>query len=143
MAHGDITHIDIPVSDFAAAAQFYSELFGWQIAEMAGFEGYPMWQAPNKISGGGLAPRSEDPSPTRPSNRAFVSLLRMEFSHPGDMTTCHAECFGIVLLDCGDFDPGQVKKHGGDQARAISPARAMDERGTGSIRDGLEHRRHF
>ncbi len=36
MAHGDITHIDIPVSDFAAAAQFYSELFGWQIAEVPG-----------------------------------------------------------------------------------------------------------
>lgn len=60
MAHGDITHIDIPVSDFTNAAEFYSGLFGWQIAEIAGFEGYPMWQAPNKISGGGLAPRSED-----------------------------------------------------------------------------------
>jgi predicted enzyme related to lactoylglutathione lyase len=59
MAHGDITHIDIPVSDLKRAASFYSELFGWQIAEVPGFEGYPMWQAPNKISGGGLAPRSE------------------------------------------------------------------------------------
>lgn len=57
MAHGDITHIDIPVSDLAKAGQFYSTLFGWQIAEVPGFEGYPMWQAPNKISGGGLAPR--------------------------------------------------------------------------------------
>lgn len=60
MAHGDITHIDIPVSDLGQAADFYGELFGWQIAEMEGFEGYPMWQAPNKISGGGLAPRSAD-----------------------------------------------------------------------------------
>lgn len=59
MAHGDITHIDIPVSDLAQATQFYSRLFGWQIAEMAGFEGYPMWQAPNGVSGGGLAPRSD------------------------------------------------------------------------------------
>ena len=59
MAHGDITHIDIPVSDLAQATQFYSGLFGWQIAEMAGFEGYPMWQAPNGVSGGGLAPRSD------------------------------------------------------------------------------------
>ena len=59
MAHGDITHIDIPVSDMDRAKDFYSALFGWQIAEMPGFEGYPMWQAPNKISGGGLAPRSE------------------------------------------------------------------------------------
>jgi predicted enzyme related to lactoylglutathione lyase len=59
MAHGDITHIDIPVSDMDRAKDFYSTLFGWQIAEVPGFEGYPMWQAPNKISGGGLAPRSD------------------------------------------------------------------------------------
>lgn len=59
MAHGDITHIDIPVSDTARATEFYSGLFGWQISEMPGFEGYPMWQAPNKISGGGLAPREQ------------------------------------------------------------------------------------
>ena len=59
MAHGDITHIDIPVADMAAATAFYERLFGWQIREAPGFEGYPMWQAPNPISGGGLAPRSE------------------------------------------------------------------------------------
>ena len=59
MPHGDITHIDIPVSDLGAGAKFYSTLFGWQIAEAPGFEGYPMWQAPNQISGGGLAPRDE------------------------------------------------------------------------------------
>ncbi|MFV0634490.1 VOC family protein [Demequina sp.] len=59
MAHGDITHIDIPVSDLDAAKSFYSTLFGWQIAAPPGFEDYPMWQAPNEISGGGLAPRSE------------------------------------------------------------------------------------
>lgn len=57
MAHGDITHIDIPVSDTAKATKFYGDLFGWEIAEIPGYEGYPMWQAPNKVSGGGLAPR--------------------------------------------------------------------------------------
>jgi len=60
MAHGDITHVDIPVSDLDKAASFYSDLFGWKIAEAPGYEGYPMWQAPNEISGGGLAPRSDD-----------------------------------------------------------------------------------
>jgi hypothetical protein len=59
MAHGDITHIDIPVSDMGTARTFYAGLFGWKIEEVPGFEGYPMWQAPNGISGGGLAPRSE------------------------------------------------------------------------------------
>lgn len=65
MAHGDITHIDIPVSDMEAAKAFYSALFGWQIAAPPGFEDYPMWQAPNEISGGGLAPRSPEFSQPR------------------------------------------------------------------------------
>ena len=60
MAHGDITHIDIPVSDARRSTDFYGALFGWTIREIPGFEGYPMWQAPNQISGGGLAPRSDD-----------------------------------------------------------------------------------
>lgn len=59
MAHGDITHVDIPVTDMRRATEFYSALFGWDIAEMPGFEGYPMWRSPNQLSGGGLAPRSE------------------------------------------------------------------------------------
>ena len=60
MAHGDITHIDIPVDDMDAAKAFYSTLFGWQIAAPPGYEDYPMWQAPNKISGGGFATRTAD-----------------------------------------------------------------------------------
>ena len=59
MPHGDITHIDIPVSDLGAAGAFYRDLFGWQISAPPGFEGYPMWHAPNGVSGGGLAPRSD------------------------------------------------------------------------------------
>ncbi|MEI2778358.1 MAG: VOC family protein [Tetrasphaera sp.] len=59
MAHGDITHIDIPVTDNERAARFYSSLFGWQISAPPGFEDYPMWRAPNQLSGGGLAPRGD------------------------------------------------------------------------------------
>ncbi|MGW9113718.1 VOC family protein [Microbacterium sp. NPDC055683] len=59
MPHGDITHIDIPVTDLEKAAAFYRGLFGWEISAPPGFEDYPMWQAPNRISGGGLAPRAE------------------------------------------------------------------------------------
>lgn len=70
MAHGDITHIEIPVTDEAAATSFYSALFGWQIADPPGFEGYPMWQAPNKISGGGLVDRTAELS----SPRSYVEV---------------------------------------------------------------------
>lgn len=70
MAHGDITHIDIPVSDLTQGTEFYSKLFGWEIAEVPGFEGYPMWRAPNNVSGGGLAPR--DGEFTQP--RSYVEV---------------------------------------------------------------------
>lgn len=59
MGHGDITHTEIPVADIARATQFYSSAFGWEISEAPGFEGYPMWRAPNQISGGALTLREE------------------------------------------------------------------------------------
>lgn len=74
MAHGDITHIDIPVSDAARATSFYHTLFGWKIEEIPGFEGYPMWRGPNGTSGGGLAPR--DASFTQP--RSYVEVDSIE-----------------------------------------------------------------
>ncbi|KHK99834.1 glyoxalase [Microbacterium mangrovi] len=70
MAHGDITHVEIPVSDFTKATAFYSGLFGWQIAEAPGFEGYPMWRAPNQISGGALVTAND--SFTQP--RSYVEV---------------------------------------------------------------------
>lgn len=57
MAHGDITHIDIPVDDMDRATTFYNDVLGWQIAELPGYEDYPMWRSPNQISGGGFTPR--------------------------------------------------------------------------------------
>lgn len=59
MAHGDITHVEIPVADFAQATTLYADLFGWKISEMPEFAGYPMWQAPNGVSGGAIV-RPED-----------------------------------------------------------------------------------
>jgi predicted enzyme related to lactoylglutathione lyase len=90
MAHGDITHIDIPVSDTGRATDFYRALFGWQIAEVPGFEGYPMWQAPNEISGGGLAPRSEDFS----QPRSYVEVDSIE-----DTLRTVQERGGRVVMD--------------------------------------------
>jgi predicted enzyme related to lactoylglutathione lyase len=59
MAHGDITHIDIPVSDMGRASTFYNTLFGWDIAEFPGFARHPMGRAPHGSSGGRIAPRDE------------------------------------------------------------------------------------
>ena len=90
MPHGDITHIDIPVSDAGRAQEFYSNLFGWHIAEPPGFEGYPMWQAPNKISGGGLAPRSD--GFTQP--RSYVEVDSIE-----ETLAKVTESGGAVVMD--------------------------------------------
>lgn len=73
MAHGDITHIEIPVSDKAKATSFYGAMFGWQIAEVPGYDGYPMWQAPNKLSGGGLVDRT--PETTQPVSYVEVDSI--------------------------------------------------------------------
>ena len=35
MAHGDITHIDIPVTDMERAKAFYGAVFGWEVLDMA------------------------------------------------------------------------------------------------------------
>ena len=96
MAHGDITHIDIPVSDAGRGAAFYSALFGWQIAEVPGFEGYPMWQAPNKVSGGGLAPRSE--GFTQP--RSYVEVDSID-----EVLGSVAEQGGAVLMGKSEISP--------------------------------------
>jgi predicted enzyme related to lactoylglutathione lyase len=95
MAHGDITHIDIPVADLGKAAEFYGGLFGWQIAEMPGFEGYPMWRAPNGISGGGLAPRSEGFT----SPRSYVEVDSID-----DVLTKAVELGGRVTLAKAPID---------------------------------------
>lgn len=41
VAHGDITHIEIPVGDIEQARSFYGSVFGWQIADTEGFDDYP------------------------------------------------------------------------------------------------------
>ena len=34
MAHGELTHIDIPADDLERAKRFYVEIFGWDIAQL-------------------------------------------------------------------------------------------------------------
>lgn len=90
MPHGDITHIDIPADDIERAKAFYSGLFGWQIAEVPGYEGYPMWQAPNKISGGGIAQRGADLT----SPRSYVEVDSID-----DVVAKAKELGGRVVLE--------------------------------------------
>jgi predicted enzyme related to lactoylglutathione lyase len=90
LAHGDITHIDIPVDDMARAVSFYGSVFGWQIAEIEGHEGYPMWQAPNEISGGGLALRDD----SLKTMRSYVEVDSIE-----DVVAKATEAGGDVVME--------------------------------------------
>lgn len=90
MAHGDITHIDIPVADKQRAKDFYSALFGWKFQEYPGYEDYPMWQAPNEISGGGLSQRED--GFTQP--RSYVEVDSID-----DILTAAKEHGGAVVVD--------------------------------------------
>ena len=73
MAHGDVTHLEIPVTDFAAATDFYGKVFGWQIAEVPGFDDYPMWQGAGGVSGGALVRR--DDTFTQPRSTVVVDSI--------------------------------------------------------------------
>ena len=96
MAHGDITHVEIPVTDFPRATEFYSRLFGWQIAESPGFEGYPMWRAPNQISGGALTGREGDF--TQP--RSYVEVDSID-----DTVAAVADVGGAVVVGKTEITP--------------------------------------
>lgn len=96
MAHGDITHIDIPVDDMERATSFYSEVLGWQIAEMPDYEGYPMWQAPNKISGGGFVARSDGLQ----SMRSYVEVDSID-----DVLASVKDAGGSVTLEKTQISP--------------------------------------
>ena len=53
MAHGQITHIEFPADDLDRAKRFYSELFGWQLAEWPEFPDYLLFSTGRSESAGG------------------------------------------------------------------------------------------
>lgn len=90
MPHGDITHIDIPADDIARARGFYSAVFGWQIDEVPGYEGYPMWRAPNQVSGGGITQRND----TISTMRSYVEVDSID-----DVLASVREAGGTVVME--------------------------------------------
>ena len=60
MANGQITHIEFPADDPARASRFYSELFGWELSEMPGFENYFLFSfGAIERAGGAIGKRNE------------------------------------------------------------------------------------
>jgi uncharacterized protein len=98
MAHGDITHVEIPVEDNVKATAFYGAMFGWEIKEIPGMEefSYPMWQAPNKISGGALVRKTE----AFASPRSYVEVDSID-----DILAKVVALGGAVLAPKQEIDP--------------------------------------
>src|SRR5262245_60520685 len=57
MAHGEYNHIEIPYDDEERATSFYSGVFGWELSQMEGFEGYDLYRRGPGGLGGGLVNR--------------------------------------------------------------------------------------
>jgi predicted enzyme related to lactoylglutathione lyase len=53
MAHGQLTHIEIPADDLPRARRFYSELLGWEIGDMPESADYPLFSFGAIESAGG------------------------------------------------------------------------------------------
>ena len=75
MAHGQITHIDIPSDDLSRAKRFYSELFGWDIAQRPDFPDYELFQSGPGEMGGGIGLRGET-APNQP--RVYVDVESLD-----------------------------------------------------------------
>ncbi len=75
MAHGQITHIDLPSDDLARAKAFYAELFGWKIAQVPEFPDYEMFQSGPGDMGGGIGVRGET-APDKP--RVYITVDSIE-----------------------------------------------------------------
>ena len=71
MAHGEITHFDIPSDDLGRAKTFYSELFGWKIQGMPEFPDFEMFQSGPDGVGGGIGLRGKT-APNAP--RIYVTV---------------------------------------------------------------------
>ena len=61
MTKHKIVHIEIPAENSAKAAEFYKELFGWQVTVDERFN-YSMWE-PGVAPGGGFSPLGDSVKP--------------------------------------------------------------------------------
>jgi uncharacterized protein len=60
--HGDLCHIEFPVTDLARAKKFYGELFGWQFHDVPEM-GYTLLMTPGgKLGGGFFHPDEHQPA---------------------------------------------------------------------------------
>lgn len=74
MAHGELTHFDIPADDLGRATRFYADLFGWDIAVTPQFPDYGLFESGPGDTGGGLGIRGVT-APDRPRMYFLVDSI--------------------------------------------------------------------
>lgn len=72
MAHGEITHVELPSDDVQRAKDFYAALFGWQVRSVDGMPDYELFQSGPGDMGGAIGLRGQ----TAPSRgpRIYVTV---------------------------------------------------------------------
>lgn len=72
MAHGEITHLELPSDDVERAKEFYATLFGWQTRSAASMPNYEMFRSGPGDMGGTIGLRGET-APVR-GPRIYVTV---------------------------------------------------------------------
>ena len=97
MAHGQMTHLELPADDPARARKFYEGLLGWEFGEMEGFPDYWLFRS-SEGSGGGLGKRGESVSNVI---RVYVTVDKLETA------VAAAEANGGSVIEPPADVPGQ------------------------------------
>jgi len=60
MAHGQVSHLELPADDMGRARRFYEGVFGWQFGEMPDFPNYLLFSfGPIERAGGAIGLRGQ------------------------------------------------------------------------------------
>ena len=57
--HGEISHIEFPADDLERASSFYSNVFGWELTPMDGYDNYLLFTSGPGDMGGGIGKRGD------------------------------------------------------------------------------------
>lgn len=80
MAHGQMTHVELPADDPARARKFYEGLFGWELGEMPEFPNYFLFSFGTiERAGGAIGVRNES---VGPQLRLYIDVDSLETTLP-------------------------------------------------------------
>jgi predicted enzyme related to lactoylglutathione lyase len=81
MAHGEITHVEIPADDLKRAQRFYEAAFGWTFETIPGMDDYPMFKTPAGDDGvGGAIGKRGESAPEQVRNTVTVDSIEASLS---------------------------------------------------------------